>query len=226
MKHCDKCRVDVDTNLKYCPLCHQLLTGDKVEGKVERYPEFVPLRREILPITKRILMILSVVSIMTLLLINLMDYNGKLWSLIPIGSIFYFWMLVRYGILTKQNMAFRLAFLTTILIAILNFFDLNAGDNVYEGWAINYVTPFALLACNMAISVVILVKRLNYRDYLFYLIAIIVFSLVPLILAAFDVVTIHWPSIVSFTGAVLILLGINFLFPKSIRDEIRKRFHM
>lgn len=226
MKHCDKCRVDVDTNLKYCPLCHQLLTGENVEGKMERYPEFVPLRREILPITKRVLMILSVVSIMTLLLINLLNYNGKLWCLIPIGAIFYFWMLVRYGILTKQNMAFRLAFLTTILIIILNFIDLYAGDNVYEGWALNYVTPFGLLACNLAISVVILVKRLNYRDYLFYLITIIVFSLVPLALAVFDVITIAWPAIVAFSGAILILFGINFLFPKSIRDEIRKRFHM
>jgi len=66
---------------------------------------------------------------------------------------------------------------------------------------------------------------MNYRDYIFYLLIIIIFSLVPLALAAFKVLDVAWPSIASFGLAISILLFIIFFFPKSIKEEIKKRFH-
>jgi len=225
MKHCDKCHVDVRSNNKYCPLCHQKLIGENDPDFIEIYPKFIPLRREVLPMTKKALMVVTIVAILTLILLNYFNFNNSYWSLIPIGAILYFWLVVRYGILTNQNVAFRLAFLTTILIIILNLLDQNS-DGVHKGWAVNYFTPIALLACNLAISFIIWIKRINYRDYLFYLISILVFSIVPLILSLLNIITIVWPSIIAFSGAIFILLVIIFFFPKSIKDEIKKRFHL
>jgi hypothetical protein len=226
MKHCDKCKVDVRSNKKYCPLCHQKLQGDSEPDFKEVYPEFVPLRREVLPITKKALLVVTIVSILTLLLLNFVVFTGTYWSLIPIGTTAYFWLVVRYGLLTKQNVAFRIAFLTTILIVVLNLLDQNAGLEENRGWALNYFTPLALFSCNLAISFIIWIKRINYRDYMFYLMTILVFSLVPLVLFLFGVITIAYPSIISFSGAIFILLVIIFFFPKSIKDEIKKRFHL
>ncbi|MCK7486957.1 MAG: DUF6320 domain-containing protein [Bacillus subtilis] len=134
--------------------------------------------------------------------------------------------MVRYGVLTRQNVAFRIAFLTTILILVLNLFDQNYTDIAHRGWALNYFTPLALLACNVAILFIILIKRINYRDYLFYLMTILVFSVVPLILAFFRVITITWPALSAFSAAIMILFIIIFFFPKHIKDEITKRFHL
>ncbi len=223
MKHCDKCQITIETNQEYCPLCHQTLKGEGNPSIPEVYPEYIPQRREVLPLTKKILAFVTIVSILILIGINILDNSGKLWSLIPVGAIIYFWMIVRYGILSTQNIAFKLAFLTTFLIVILNIIDQNYG--VHQGWALNYVTPFALLTCNLAISFIIWIKRINYRDYLFYLFTIILFSIVPIILYFFKVISIAWPSVTAFALAMFILLFIIFFFPKSIKDEIKKRFH-
>jgi len=223
MKHCDKCNITIETNQEYCPLCHQTLEGTSDPSIPEVYPEYLPPRREVLPLTKKILLFITLVSVLILIAINLMDGTNKPWAMIPVGAILYFWMIVRYGILTNQNIAFRLAFLTTFLIVILNVIDQNY--DTHAGWALNYVTPFALLACNLAISFIIWIKRINYRDYLFYLFTILIFSVVPIVLYLFKVITIAWPSITAFGLAIFILLFIIFFFPKSIKDEIKKRFH-
>ncbi|MBN2504280.1 MAG: hypothetical protein JXB20_02945 [Bacilli bacterium] len=226
MKHCDKCQVDILTNRKYCPLCHQVLSGENDPNLIEVYPEYVPMRREMLPITKKVLLFMTLVSILILLAINLLTWQDSFWSLIPIGGILYFWLIVRFGVLSKQNIAFKLAFLTTVLVAILNLIDQNYGDPETRGWALDYVTPFAFLACNLAISAIIWIRRINYRDYMIYLMSIIIFSLIPIVLALFNVIETKWPAISALGTAIFILLFIIFFFPKSIKEEIRKRFHM
>jgi hypothetical protein len=230
MKHCDKCNVDVRTNFKYCPLCHQVLTGEDDPGFTEIYPECVPARREIRPLLKRIMLFVTIVSIVTLLVVNVLTRSqvATWWSLIPVGGILYFWSVVRFGIFTRQNVAFRLAFLTTILVLILNAIDQSFGAAAYRGWALEYVTPLAFLACNLAISVIIWIKRINLRDYIIYLLTILVFSLVPLLLVWTGAIAEEerWPSIAAFCAAMFILLVLLIFFPRSIKDEIHKRFHL
>lgn len=226
MKYCDKCHVEVRTNQPYCPLCHQVLSGEPEVNRMEIYPEFVPLTREVLPLTKKIILFITIIAIITLLAINLAVWEGRFWSLLPIGSILYTFLILRIGIFSRQNIAFKLAILTTVLILILNAIDQQITSVPYKGWALNYVTPLSLISCNTAISMIIWIKRINYRDYIFYLLTILVFSLVPFILYIFGVIDILWPSVVAFGAAIFILLIIIFFFPKSIKEEINKRFHL
>jgi len=224
MKRCDKCNITIITNHKYCPLCHQVLQGENDEPIKEIYPDTISVTRMILPTTKKVIMYLTIISILSLAIINWAGFNGSYWSLIPISGIIYFWFLVRVGIFSKRNIAFRLATLTVLMIGLLIFIDFDTvPDN--NGWSLNYLMPLLLMSANLAISVIIWAKRLNYRDYFFYLLVIIVFSLVPIILAFVNIVTILWPSICAFLVAVSILLFIIFFFPKLITEEIQKRFH-
>ena len=232
MKHCDKCHVSVRSNKEYCPLCHQHLQGESTELEHEVYPEFLPSRREVLPLTKKILRTATFLAVILLVSLNWILYNGALWAIIPIGGILYFWLLVRYGVLTNQNVPFRIAFLTTILVAILVAYDIRYGnyanqDAIYQSsWALNYVLPLAMLAAAMAISFIIWLRRMNYREYLFYLMTIVVFSFVPLALFLLRIIRFAWRSVLAFSVALFILLVIVFFFPKYIKDEIRKRFHV
>lgn len=222
MKYCDKCKIQIKTNNSYCPLCQQVLSAEQEETVVEKYPEYISINRKVYPLTKRIIMFVTIVSMILLLVINLSSYNGKMWSLIPIGSIFYFWILISVGIFSRHNIAFRLAFLTSLLIGLLVLID---EASFQAGWSYNYLMPILLSVCNLAISTIILIKRIDYRDYIIYLLTIVLLSIAPIILVFTGIVTETWPSIVAFGLAITILLFIIFFFPKSIKDEIKKRFH-
>lgn len=224
MKKCNKCNIEIETKQKYCPLCHQVLSGEVDPDFKETYPEYVSYNRPILPTTRKALLFMSTLSILVLVIVNWLTYNGTFWAVIPIGSIVYFWFIVRIGVLSRRNVAFRIALLTTLLIALLILVDY---DSVPEnnGWSIDYLMPLLLFSSNLAIFVMIWVKRLNYRDYFLYLLIIILFSIAPLFFVAFDVVEAVWPSIVSFGLALFILLFLIIFFPKSIKEEIKKRFH-
>ncbi len=225
MKYCDKCNITIITNHQYCPLCHQVLQGENDDLIKEIYPDKISYRRTVLPTTKKVIMYITILSIISLIIINWVGFNGSYWSLIPISGIVYFWFLVRVGVFSKRNVAFRLATLTVLLIGLLIFIDFETiPEN--NGWSLNYIMPLLLLSCNLAISVIIWAKRLNYRDYFFYLLIIIVFSLVPIILAFVNIVTILWPAVSAFLVAVSILLFIIFFFPKLIKEEFQKRFHV
>jgi hypothetical protein len=222
MKYCDKCKITIDTFNSYCPLCQQVLEGEPSPDLIEKYPEYVSANRKIYPITKKIIMFVTIVSMIILLIINLASYNGNLWSLIPIGSIFFFWILISVGIFSRQNIAFRFVFLTFLLIGLLILID---EASLQIGWSYNYLMPILLSVCNLAISGIILIKRIDYRDYILYLLTIAILSLVPIILVFTGIITIVWPAITAFALAIFILLFIIFFFPKSIKDEIKKRFH-
>jgi len=222
MKYCNKCHISIKTNHDYCPLCHQTLEVQKEDKVVEKYPKYKGKLRPFQDIVKKALMFLSVISIIGLLIINFFTGFDQLWSLIPIGSIVYFWLLMTVGIFSKHNIASKIFVLTTTLIFLVYLID----ELTYsDGWALNYVAPLLLSSCNIAISFIILVKRINYRDYITYLLLIVLLSLAPIVLILFDVVTVTWPSFAAFGLAVFILLFIIFFFPKSIKDEIKKRFH-
>ena len=128
------------------------------------------------------------------------------------------------GVFSRRNIAFRIALLTILLILLLIYVDYSTTvEN--DGWSTNYVMPILLLSSVLAITFIIWLRRINYRDYFFYLLIILIFSIVPLILAFANVVTVFWPSITAFGAATFILLFIIFFFPKSIKEEIKKRFH-
>ncbi len=224
MKHCDKCNITIETKQQYCPLCHQVLSGTGDADKMETYPDYVSPRRMILPTTKKVIMFVSILSILILIVINWAGFDGRYWSLIPIGGILYFWLLVRIGVFSRRNIGFRFASLTVLLIAFMILIDFE-GESTVHGWSIDYMMPLLLMTCNLAISTTIWIRLLDYRDYFLYLLVIIVFSIAPIVLVFTKVVTVTWPSIASFGVAIAILLFIVFFFPKSIKEEFKKRFH-
>ena len=98
MKYCDKCNITIITNHQYCPLCHQVLQGENDDLIKEIYPDKISYRRTVLPTTKKVIMYITILSIISLIIINWVGFNGSYWSLIPISGIVYFWFLVRVGV--------------------------------------------------------------------------------------------------------------------------------
>lgn len=227
MKKCNKCNITIETNQEYCPLCHQTLEGKTKPGFKEVYPEYISINSKVVSTLRKSLMTISIVSVIVLILVNYFTFEGRYWAAIPLGGILYFWLLVRVGVLSKRNVAFRISFLTVLAIGLLILIDYQEPLTTSDGyrWSINFLMPLMLLSCNLAISTLMWIKRLYYRDYFFYLLIIVLFSLIPLILAMFDIVVVLWPSLIAFGLAVFIVVFLFVFFPKSIKEEIRKRFH-
>lgn len=224
MKTCDKCKITINTSYEYCPLCHQSLKGNVEDNFSEIYPEQQKFIREILPITKRIVFFTTFVTILILIITNLLVQNNTIWSLLPIVSIIWFWLLIRIGVFSRSSVAFKMAGITVILILLIVFINLNKfSENL---WSINYAMPSLLTVCNLAIFTVMWIRRLNYREYLFHSFIVFVLSIVPVILYFTNVIELALPSIISFGISSLILLFIVIFYPKAIKEEIKKTFHI
>jgi hypothetical protein len=224
MKTCDKCKITINTSYEYCPLCHQSLQGEVEKNFIELYPKSQNHIRKILPNTKKVIFFTTVVTIIILIITNLLFRNDTIWSLLPIVSIIWFWLLIRLGVFSRTSVAFKMAGITVILISLIVFVNLNKfSENL---WSINYVMPALLTVCNLAIFTVMWIRRLNYREYLFHLTIVFALSIVPIVLYLVNVIESPLPSIITFGISLLIILFIAIFFPKAIKEEIKKMFHI
>lgn len=231
MKYCRKCALSVNTGYEYCPLCASQLTecqeGEPPEKKVddagacdEVYPHLVvEVKYNFL---LRLLLFISVVGASTCLLINLLTYDGMLWSLLVAGGIGFFWAALIYPIAVRKNIGHHIA---VDAVCACIFFVVAQFVIGTKGWSLDYVVPFLFIAATTIISVVILVRRMSWREYALYQFITIIFGLLPVISVIAHLVSTSWPSIVSAFYSFVTLLGMIIFADKKYKNELIKRFH-
>ena len=159
----------------------------------------------------------------SLLAINFVFYQGFLWSIIPIGSVLYGWLIVRLGIFSRANTALKILSLTTAAIILLVIVD---GLFDQLDWAIEFAAPFLLVACSIAVCIITLVKRIEWRDYVIYLFTLAILGFAPILFYYFGWTTVVWPSTISTLTSTLIFLGLLIFWSKPLKAEIKKRLHL
>lgn len=223
MKACPKCKVNINSVRKTCPLCGEILTEINKEGTdTLLYPKYVPATHS--PnLLLRILLFISFVVSFVSVLINLLTYKGDLWSFYVLVGVGYAWILLRSTILSRKNIAGRLLIqmlaVSTVVLVIEKV-------SHTSGWALDYVVPFICIVTTLAIVILILSKQMRYNDYLLYLLVSILVSFVPLILYWFDKIKVFWPSITAAALAFVITIGMIVFADRVTKDELRKRFHL
>lgn len=225
MKRCSKCNVNVNSVRKTCPLCGQILT-EKKENTVysNLYPRY-NVEEKKSNLVLRILLFISIVTILIVVVINLLTYRSSksLWSIYVILGVVYAWILLRYTILSRRNIAGRL--LVQMLATSAVVIGIEKVSNS-SGWALDYVVPFICIATTQAIVIILISKKMRYNDYLLYLFVAILISFVPMILYWSDVVQVLWPSITAAGLAIITILGMIFFADRATKDELKKRFHL
>jgi len=224
MKTCNKCNIVINTNHQYCPLCHQVLFGQADSQLVELYPDRVSLKRNKYSLINRIDLFIMIIGIIIIAMINVIDFTGDYWSLIPIASVFYLWLFLRIGLFSFSNIALRISMLSVLLIILLLVIDY-AYTPVDNGWALNYLLPIILFSSNITVTVITWIRQIYYRDYITYLLFLTVLSIVPFILLVLKVITVSWPTIAVFSYAIFVVLYLLLFLPRWIKDELSKRFH-
>lgn len=224
MKICKKCQVKINTERKTCPLCLGILTSldDQVYENQYPKPSFVPEKRNIFI---RILSFLTILAILASILINIATYHQTktLWSLIVIIGIGYFWILLKSTFRRKTNVPLRLVIQMVALSAVTIVIDKVSGN---IGWSLNYVIPFLSMASLLSIISLLIGNRVKYSEYLLYLLASVIFGIIPFLLWIFQIVSILWPSLSAASLSVATLIGMIVFADVETKEEIKKRFHI
>lgn len=145
------------------------------------------------------------------------------WSFMTIGAVAYVAMIVRYSIMRKASLAGHLVRHSVGIQVLLIIFD---AINGFAGWSVNYVIPSLLLFDDIAIVFLILVNRLNWQSYFMYQIALTFFSFVPILLWMLGLVTRPLLSLVAVVLSVAVLAVTMILGDRSVKDELKRRFHL
>ena len=155
--------------------------------------------------------------------INYATYSGSLWSVIAIGLMAYTALTVEYSILRHANLASKILLQTVAAQVLLVALDHSTG---YNGWSVNYGIPSTILFADLSIVFLILVNRMNWQSYFMYQIAVTVFSFIPLILWGAGLLTRPSLALITVVVTVIILIVTIVLGDRSVKTELKRRFHV
>ena len=232
MKHCRECNIDIDTSRITCPFCKDILgEDDNQKTKMENYENF---KEKIRPshLVRKIFMFISLIAIFVCVIVNFLTFEKSYWSLIVVGAIIYLWVLIGFTILSRHNIALKLLLQAIAIALILMFIQMETPE---IHWLMPYAVPFLMVATAFAITLLIFIKIMRYKDYMLYLIMVALLGIIPIILVSAEATrylfivnekVIMWPSIVCCSYAGFTILGLFFFGNRATKTEFVKRFHV
>lgn len=224
MKFCNDCKMSVDTDRSYCPLCgDQLVEVDNACGM--KFPTAViresSNKRNFL---SKLFLAMSAVAVFVCVIINIATYKiaPVKWSVIVGVGTFYCWHLISKCIMKKGN-ATKVLFRQLLTISLL-LLSIDVFLTDFSGWSVCYAIPFLAMSVSVAIAIIALANLLNYRDHLHYSVATLAVAILQAPLLFF--IPIKWGIIASTLTAIVALAVIITVSQKGLAGEMKKRLHL
>jgi len=204
-----------------CPLCRTVLTNIEGENYQMVYPkiEVDPHKYNII---KRLFIFISVLSAAGSVITNYLTYNGVIWSAITIAVIIYFWVVMTYSIKRNINFASHILIQILCVSAITVIMDNSIG---YVGWSVNHVIPEIMIIANVAVLILVFVNRMYWYTYVLNQIVIAVCGLIPGVLYMCGVIDVPLPTIMATATSFIVLIVMIIFGDKTIKSELKRRFH-
>lgn len=221
MKTCKRCNVKVLDNTHNCPLCKTVLTDFDGISADSIYPSVdVNVRRY--NVIARIFIFLSIVGGIASVITNYITYNGIMWSLFTVAAILYGWAAIIHSIKHHINIASKILVQAIFVSILALIMDYVLG---YSGWAVNYVIPNLFSIANIAVLIIIIVNRMNWNIYVLYQIAIALFGFIPIVLFLFGIINKPIITVIATVISSMTLLVAIIFGDKSVKSELKRRFH-
>lgn len=217
---CANCRVEISCVSSNCPFCGKFLKRSSIEDEL-KYPNI----REVSVIKNNKLLRLSLFAAITssiiLFTINVLTFSTTLWSVVPISAI---WLLIPVISLpfAKKKVTPLMIVLDNILICLfLLILDAATGK---DEWAMSYVVPFILSGSSFTITIIVLLKKLTWKELYLFQLSIAAICFIPIVARVFFVF-VFWPSIVSAVYGLITIIAMLIFSDKQLKFESKKRFH-
>lgn len=222
MPKCKNCHITIDDSTDTCPLCWHRIK-DHYSEKAKPYPTYkkdVPIKRRIK--NYRIFSFISICIVSLVLLVNILTWQGKLWSLYVIAGLGYAWLLVAHTILQRRHVGLKILVQLIAVSAIIIMIDQLSG---WHRWSTNYVIPFLIIGSAISINIAVSTTEMRWPDYSIYQIIIMVVGLVPLIVYLFGGATVLWTNVAAAFVSFVIFIALMIFKDKKFKQELKKRFH-
>ncbi|MFA6644878.1 MAG: DUF6320 domain-containing protein [Bacilli bacterium] len=243
MDYCPSCKVHVVSRGEKCPLCQGELERGEVAAAKKPFPsyiKFINLRKR----WARGISIAAPVIIGLCVLINLLTWNGFLWSLIAGVAILYAWLVGLYTVRRTDHLGQKLLLhaigISTLLI-VINFVTASPSmtsslflQNFSEiaRWSLDYAMPATLMAFILAINIATLSQRHRFRDYIIAQFSLSFIGFIPFVLimidvfSGIDILGSLFMSIAASSFSLLTLIVFIVFAPKLVLKEFGRRFHI
>ena len=222
MKHCDNCKVDINTNKNYCPLCYGEIEGENCQDLIYKTKDMEPRIFKHRLLTTKIFLFISLCATIICMFVNFITTPKVLWSLIVAFSVLYVWILVRHTIISRRN------FFEKILFQFLGISSVLLLSNIISGggaWFWNYVLPSVALVTT--IVTLILCFSFSKKGHLasFFLLFILMLIMSGILLLA-KIDTFKLLSQINIVFNTLNILGILIFNFKGLKKSFTKNFNL
>lgn len=222
MSFCNKCKVEVIGNRQLCPLCQAELKGKAAEAQPDIFP-YVPTLYRKHNLFFRILMLLSVATVVICFTINaLIPYTGW-WSWTVAGGIVSFWVSLLFAVRKRHNVPKAVLYQTVLLSALAAGWDYFTG---WHGWALDFVIPFVCVGALIALAATAKIIQLSAPQAAIYFTIAAVFGIVPLVFLMKGLVAIRLPSLICVAASAITLAALLIFQLENVGSALKRRLHM
>jgi len=223
MLYCEKCRIAIRGNRKYCPLCGGILTGTPEEDT------FPVIRRPALT-GKKVIRISTFVLFIVLIGMGATGYLAEHeahhplpWApLVMIGAVVV-WLDILLTMRVRNNIIKLLTGEIYFAIIVDYIVDRNTG---MHGWSVNWMIPLALVGLGIATVAIARSAKLKIGDYAVYLLIDTVLCLLQFIFIMLHQNSFLWPAVISMAFYLILLSACIIFRRRDLKNAAEKYFHV
>lgn len=221
MAKCRQCNVTISEETTICPLCQCVVEAGEAVSRNE-YPDVWVKERKLKHLCNfaffGVLLVSAVLAIM-----NYAFFDGTCWSMIPISSMLYGYLVFRLVFASRKGYRWKLFIPMIFALILVLVIDIETG---FYGWSMNYVFPSGILLIDLIIVILMLTNLKNWQSYIVIQIVMIAVSCIPLVLWAMGIITSPLLTIIALAVSVFLFLGAVILGDRTARGELKRRFHI
>jgi len=220
MQYCEHCKVNIRDKRQRCPLCKNPLISPSKDSKLI-FPH-IPIKYDS-HMAMRILIFLSVTIIASSFAIYMIFPVNVNWPKYVILTIICIWLILIVTIKKRKNVTKTMLLQVGVISLLAVFWDWITG---WKAWSINYIIPLICVAAMAVLFITAKIMNLQAKDFLFYLLLVVLYGFVPIIFILLGWVYILYPSIICITVSVISLTALLVFQGENIKDELDKRMHV
>lgn len=233
MSYCVNCGVELDGSLKTCPLCNTVVYNPKEFGKEMQDSPFPKERGEVEKVKKKDVAILLTTVLVAISVtcggLNLLVFDGSLWSLLVIGACLCFWVLLVPVILYQDLSLYSTLFFDGLAVGIYLYLITFVTHS--DIWFYGLAIPIVAVTVLVAEAFLLCLKKLPVT---FLTSCLYTFSAIAILCLLYEIlidkyltgcVNLMWSAVVLTVCVVIDITLITMLSRRRLRDAVRRRFH-
>lgn len=223
MKHCSLCRLEVDTNQEYCPLCYNHLTEISKKETPEMFNLEKPsARQKKRSIVAKVFLLITLTLLAACVFINI-ETKTTPWSVVVVLSVLYLWVLVAHTIMSRstpfKKVLFQLVSIIALLVATNKIFSNN-------DWLTHYVYPALAMFATCVLSMIVCCSKHRKKLYFSFFSIFALLLTASLIFVCFKIDTFRILNLINILFQAVIMIALMLFAGRSLLTEASRKFHI